>query len=266
MGRRSRHGRRTSVQAAADRQADDLARDLGAALRQARLAQRMTQADAAAQAGIGASTWSDLEITRDGRTSLATLNRAAVAVGSSLRAYLAEVSAADQPRDAVHLRTQELVLVTARSGGWRGQAEVALDRDARTSRSADVVLRRRNDWALVEIWGWFADVGAAGRAWHRRLDALERLAIGRMVDDELPRVGGVWVVRATRRNRELLAAHRQFFESLLPGSAAAWLRTLASPATPMLAQAALLWVSVDGTRLFAPRRSVDRSRLLSSRG
>lgn len=213
----------------------------------------MTQQEAATLAGIGTSTWSDLEITRDGRTSLATLNRAAVAVGSRLKAYLAEVSAADQPRDAVHLRNQELVIATARPGGWRGQPEVALDRDGQASRSADVVVRRGNDWALVEIWDWFADVGAAGRAWHRRLDALERYAIARMRTNELPHVNGVWVVRATRRNRALFNAHREFFGSLLPGSSAAWLAALTRPDSPMPRHAALLWASVDGTRLFPAR-------------
>jgi hypothetical protein len=76
-----------------------------------------------------------------------------------------------------------------------------------------------------------------------------------MADDELPRVSGVWVVRATQRNRQLVAAHREFFNALLPGSGTAWLQALGQRAVPMPARAARLWVSVDGRRVLAPRRT-----------
>jgi hypothetical protein len=116
-----------------------------------------------------------------------------------------------------------------------------------------VLLRRDGEYALIEVWDWFADVGAVGRAWHRRLAALERYAIARMPTDVVPRVGGAWVVRATRRNRELVAAHSEFFAALLPGSSAAWLRALTERDSRMPAESALIWVSVTGTRLFASR-------------
>jgi transcriptional regulator with XRE-family HTH domain len=254
VGRRNRLAKRTATQAAADRQADDLARDLGKALRAARRQRGASQAQAAALAGISPSVWSYLEVGRDGRGTLATWNRAAAAVGSRLKSYLEGVSAADQPRDAVHLRHQELVIRTALSGGWRSLPEEPIDREARTSRAGDVVLERTGEYALAEVWDWFTDVGAAGRDWHRRLDALERYAIARMVGDApLPRVSGIWVVRATLRNRRLVHDHRSFFASLLPGSGTDWLAALSRSEARMPDEPALLWASVKGDRLLAAR-------------
>jgi transcriptional regulator with XRE-family HTH domain len=251
MARRNRTGKRSAAQAAADRWADDLARELGKALRLARLHRGLTQRQAADQAGISPSMWSHLETARDGRTTLATVNRAGLALGSRLRAYMTEASAADQPRDAAHLRAQELIIRTALGGGWRALPEALIDREARSSRAADVLLRRGSDYALVDVWDWFDDVGAAGRSLSRRLDAVERHAIARMVgDDPLPTASGCWVVRATRRNRGLVSDHRHFFQALLPGSSAAWLAALSSPTAAMPPEPALVWVAVNGKQLF----------------
>ncbi len=247
------------MQSFADRQADEIAARLGSALKDTRTQRRMTQRDSAAFAGLSASTWSWLETAHDGRVTLATLNRAAHAVGSSLSAYLKEVSGAGQPRDAVHLGHQELVIKTSRPGSWRPLPEELIDRDARTSRAADVLLVRTEPsqptcYALVEIWDWLADVGAAVRDWSRRLEAVERYAIGHMVGDEpLPRTAGVWVLRATHRNQQLVQQHRGFFKARFPGSGSAWLAALSDPTSPMPGEAALVWVSVKGDRLFAAR-------------
>lgn len=74
-----------------------------------------------------------------------------------------------------------------------------------------------------------------------------------MSDEELPRVSGIWIVRATRRNRQLVADHIRFFRALLPGSAHAWLAALAHPDQPMPMDAAPVWVTVKGDRLFPLR-------------
>lgn len=142
---------------------------------------------------------------------------------------------------------------TAVSGGWSPSPEVQLDRHAAASRWADVVLRRMLDHALVEVIDLFTDVGAAGRDWQSRLEALERHAIARMTGDDLPSVSGVWLVRATRRNRQLVNDHRLFFRALMPGSGAAWLAALTRPDAPMPRQPALLWVTVNGDRIYPAR-------------
>jgi transcriptional regulator with XRE-family HTH domain len=244
--------RRTPRQAAADRHALEVAARLGRMLADGRRRAQLRQADAATTAGISQGTWSRLETTPDGRITLATWSRAAMAVGISLDAYLKQTSVASLPRDAVHLRNQELIVRTARAGGWRSLPEQPLDADARTSRAADVLLQRGHDYALVEVWDWFDDVGAALRAWNRRLAALERYAIAKMVDETPPTTGGCWVIRATHRNRQLLADHRHLFRARFPASSRAWIAAL-SAARPMPDASAIVWASVGGDRLFAAR-------------
>lgn len=253
MGRASR----ATAAARAERHAFELAGRLGAALKDARKLAGLSQAAAARRAGISQATWSSLEVDRDARYTLATWDRAAHAVGTALSAYLPQASAADQPRDAVHLRNEELVLRTARPGGWRGAPEQALDRELTRSRHGDVVLSRQRaalmEWCLVEVVDWVADVGESVRDFGRRLAALDRYAVARMRGDAVPHSGGIWLLRATRRNRDLVNEHRHFFRGRFPGSARAWLASLTDTMTPLPNEPALLWVDVKGTRIFAVR-------------
>ena len=256
MPRGKRTKPRTQIQVAADRHADELAIQVGRMLRDRRQGRGSTQAAAAATAGMPRTTYTTLEGGYASGASLRTLSRAAQAVGGELRAYVAETSAADQPRDAVHLRHQELVLRVASGGGWRGLPEAELDRHAGTSRAADVLLTRGPEWAIVEVWNWFLDVGASLRDWDRRRAALEALAIARTapsaVHSALPRVGGCWVVRATVRNRRLVAEHQHVFRARFPGSSWLWLEALRGSRLMPL-EPALIWVRVDGSALFASR-------------
>jgi hypothetical protein len=75
------------------------------------------------------------------------------------------VPGAERPRDYEHLKRQQLVIETARSGGWIAQPELLLDPDAARSRSVDVAMLRpsRREAAVVEVWDFFGDVGAAKR-------------------------------------------------------------------------------------------------------
>ncbi|MEO6350452.1 MAG: helix-turn-helix transcriptional regulator [Candidatus Limnocylindrales bacterium] len=202
MGRVSRTAsqipRRATAAAAANRHATELARKLGAALRDARRQAGLTQAAAGAPAGLSQATWSSLEVDRDAHYTMATWDRAAFAVGGTLEAFVRGASAADQPRDAVHLKGQELIIRTAKPGLWAPLPEELIDREARTSRAADVLLHRRRptnhaEYALMELIDWFDDVEArlvsgAGaltpsiamqsRACDRTTRCPERLAVG----------------------------------------------------------------------------------------
>ena len=253
MGRR----KRATVGTRADRHAADLSGRLGKALRDARIQAGLTQARAAVRAGLVQQTWSKLEVDRDPSFTLGTWDRAAHAVGTTLSAFLPQASAADQPRDAVHLRNQELVLRTAQSGGWRGVPEQALDRELTRSRHGDVVLSRPTagaaEWCLVEVVDWISDVGESVRDFARRLAALDRNAVSRMRDDAVPRTSGFWLLRATQRNRRLVDEHRHFFRGRYPGSGRARLAALTNEAVPMPSEPALLWVDVGGTRIFEAR-------------
>jgi hypothetical protein len=228
---------------AADDRADRLAESLGKALRNARTNRLLTQAGAADVAGLSQSCWSALERGHGAAASMRVWERAGDAVQSDLRAYLERSSAADAPRDAVHLKNQELLARLSEGGGWTAQAEWSLG----GAGVADIVLRRASETALMELWNWFADVGDAFRSWDRKLERIGAGTAGSSL------VAGCWVIRATRRNRDLLAAHRTIFAARFPGSGMAWLPALRDPTRPMPKKPALLWVSVDGTRVFAPR-------------
>ena len=257
MGRNSR---RATIAGVSERHAADLAMRLGAALRNARRHAKLNQAEAAARAGLSQTTWSSLEVDRDPRYTLLTWDRAAHAVGSTLDAFIKGASAADQPRDLAHLKGQELLITSAASGGWTSLAEEFIDRDARSSRAADVLLHRHipphpPDYALMEIFDWFPDLGDPMRAWSSRLDAVERYAISRMGSETLPHVSGCWVVRATQRNKQLFKDLSGVFASRFPADPRRWLRALTTPDVQMPEDAALLWVTVSGDRLFGSRPS-----------
>jgi len=255
--RRDRRQRRTACQVAADARAKDVARALGRSLKDARGPK--TQATVSETAAVAPSTVSEAERGNGSAFTLVTWARLAAAAGSSLHAYFESASAADQPRDSVHLRAQELIVQMAAGGGWKGQAEAALDDPAVGSRSADVLLERlrpdtSTELALVEIWDWFDDVGAAFRSWDGKLARVERAAIARLPPSEdgdpaLPVVSGCFVVRATRRNRGLIQDHRSLFGARFSASGRAWLRCLEDAAAPMPTQAGLLWILVNGERL-----------------
>ena len=233
--------RRTPRQVRADTRADHLATFLGRALLNGRRASNTTQAAAAGVAGISQSCWSDLERGRGASVALRVWVRAADALGSDFRAYLEAASDSAQPRDAVHLRHQELVASTAARVGW----SIRPEQHVVGAGVADLMLTRGGRTALIEIWNWLADVGDAFRSWDRKLERL------RTSD---PAASGCWVIRGTRRNRQLIADHRTLFAARFPASGAAWLRALERLHAPMPADPALLWVSVGGDRLFAARR------------
>lgn len=225
----------------ADERADHLATFLGRALRDRRRSSDATQAAAAGVGGISQSCWSDLERGKGATMSLRVWVRATDAVGSDLRAYLEAATGTMQPRDLVHLRHQELVAATAVPGGWSVRAE----QPVAPVGAADLLLARDGDTALVEVWNWLADVGEAFRSWDRKLERLRTTN---------PATSGCWAIRATRRNRQLIADHHTLFTARFPGSAGAWIRALEHADAPMPDAAALLWVSVRGDRLIATRR------------
>ncbi|MEO8625925.1 MAG: hypothetical protein ABI452_04420 [Candidatus Limnocylindrales bacterium] len=253
--------RRTPLQASADRAAEATAGKLASMLKDGRVRYKYKQSDAADRAGMSRGRWADLETGRGGDAPIATWSRAAFAVGGTLDAWIKQTSATTPPKDAVHLRNQELVLRLSISGAWTALAEEFLDREARTSRAADVLLTRRSpnntaqrEYALWDVTDWIEDAGAVVRDFTRRLDGTDRYAVARMQPNEpVPHTAGCWLVRATRRNRELVAQHRHFFRGRFPGSGRAWLAALTTPTAPLPKQPALLWVSVTGTRITASR-------------
>jgi transcriptional regulator with XRE-family HTH domain len=237
--------RRTQLHVGADHRTDELARFLGRSLLDARESRNVTQRTAAARAGLSQTAWSRLERGGGSQMSLRVWMRASWAVDADLHAYLEGVSAASPPRDSVHLRVQELIARTAQRGGWRAVPEL----HTAGAGFADLALHRGNELAMTEVWTWLADVGASFRSWDRKLESLQGQAVT---------ASGCWILRSTRRNRDLVADHATLFAARFQGSATAWMAALNSHDSPMPRDPALLWVNVAGDRLFASRLSRSR--------
>jgi hypothetical protein len=118
----------------------------------------------------------------------------------------------------------------------------------------DVFVRddRRRCLVVEEAWNTIGDIGAGARSFKRKLTLAADLAIA--VGGERPySVHGVWVVRATRRNRALVARYPEVFARHFPGSSRAWVAALTGDGRPPT-DPGLVWCDVAATRLFAWRR------------
>jgi transcriptional regulator with XRE-family HTH domain len=206
----------------------------------------------AAQVGLSRPTISAIERGFGGSHTLDSWQRLAVALGMPLRVDLGR-DPLTETADAGHLAIQDLVLRLGRKAGYARAFEVAT-RPADPSRSTDVGLRddRRRMLVLVECWNTIGDVGAAARSMDRKLAEAADLSVA--AGGERPfAVRGVWVVRATARNRALLARYPEVFAARFPGSSAGWVVAITRGAQPPM-QSGLVWCDVGATRIFAWRR------------
>lgn len=243
-----RHRRRATRARLAGRiRGEDVARRLGIGLREARRERRLRQVDVAAAAGIAQSYVSKMERGQGVAASLTTWASAGEAVGLRLAAFFEQAPGASRPRDYEHLKRQELVIRTARAGGWRAMPELAIDPRSVRSRSVDVLLRRGDEIAVVEVWDLLDDVGGALRG----LDA--KVATVALAHPDAT-VRGVFVLRRTTRNRQLLREFAALFATKLPGDGGILLRALGDRNRRLPPSDCLLWTDVAGLRLVAPRR------------
>jgi hypothetical protein len=203
-----------------------------------------------------------MERGRGAAASLETWSSVAASLDLQLVAFLEGVPGAERPRDYQHLKRQQLVIETARPGGWIAHPELLLDPDAPRSRSIDVALIRpvRQEAAVVEVWDFFDDVGAAKRSLDGKVATLERLLTTAtdIREAEIFRVRGLWVVRGTGRNRAIVAEFANLFALAFPGSSVDWLRCLANPDISMPEANGLVWTDVAGTTLRAARHRQRR--------
>jgi hypothetical protein len=158
-----------------------------------------------------------------------------------------------EPQDAGHLGMQEQILRLGRRHGYPRQVELRTKPDA-PWRSIDVTLvndiRRR--LMVVECWNVIGDVGASARSSARKAAEAEAIADLRWADQPHS-THLVWVIRATRRNREPLARYPEVFAARFPASSATWARALNEGTDPPI-EAGLVWARVDGTRIYPWRR------------
>jgi hypothetical protein len=106
---------------------------------------------------------------------------------------------------------------------------------------------------LIECWSLIGDIGAAARSTSRKLAEAEATAMG-LWGERPSRVAGCWVVRATKRNRELVSRYPEVFRSRFPGSSSEWVRAITTPSADPPTEPGLVWSDVAASRLFAWRQ------------
>lgn len=229
---------------------------LGTALREARLAVGLEQSDVGIRSRLSQVHVSRLERGLGSGASLATWSRVAAAVGEQLVGFLEHAPGADRPRDLEHLKRQSALISIAAAGGWQAVPEFAVDPRSPRSRSIDVALvRRATDEAVVaEIWDWFDDVGAGFRSLEAKRAALVLLlAQGSHPSGGARTIRGLYVVRNTRRNHQLIADLGPLFGARFQGSSGTWLRALTDAGQRLPSGDGLLWSDRAGTALRTSR-------------
>jgi len=233
------------------RNLEQLAR-AGGEVREGRRRKRLTQKQLGDRVGLSQATISRVERGHGGGLTMDAWQRIGLAVDRPLVVTF-QRDTTGETADAGHLAIQELVMRLGRGAGYAASFELPT-RPAEPWRSADVGLRddTRRRLILAECWNTIGDVGAATRSSERKRADAEALAAARW-GEEPATVGVVWVVRATARNRALVARYPEVFAARFPGSSQGWVRALTEGGLPP-GQPGLVWCDVGATRLFAWRR------------
>jgi len=228
--------------------------DLGRELKISRERRRLHQQTLAARVGISRALLAKMEAGRATGTPPETWFALAVALDRYLKFEFAR-DPLQELADAGHADIQELVLRVAKPAGYKGGFELRT-RPTDPSRSIDVPLvsHQQRRMVIAECWNTFGDLGGAARSSLQKLAFATEAAVVLGGDGEPYAVGLCWVVRDTKRNRELVARYQHIFDAFLPGSSLAWVKALSVPGAPMSAQPGLVWCDVRATRLFARRR------------
>jgi transcriptional regulator with XRE-family HTH domain len=225
---------RTVIQIAGAREGAALVATLGGQIREGRTHRRLSQDALGRLVGLSPARISGIEHGDGAGVPLGTWIALGIALRTPLAARLTKPLSPDAlgPGDAAHLAMQEVILAYAAATRREGTFELPT-RPADPSRSIDVCIRdeRNHCLTVVEIWNDFRDLGSAGRSFKRKLAEAEALAVA-IGSGRSYRVAGCWVIRPSAQNRGLIARYPHVFESLLPGSSAAWVQTLVGGTEP----------------------------------
>ena len=249
--------RRTTVETEAQRELSAVLRREGHKVRAARHRRRWTQTDLGRRCDLAQTTISKLELGEGGSLSLESWQQVALVLGLPFDLLLGR-DAFEEPTDAGHLAIQELILRLARPLGFGRTFELPT-KPSDPSYSTDVGLRDdvRRLLVQVECWNTFGNINSGVRSSNRKRAEAEALAVAIGNGKEYA-VRQVWVVRATRRNRELLARYPEIFASRFTGSSKLWVAALTS-GTPPPAEPGLVWCNVGATRLYEWRPARRRA-------
>jgi transcriptional regulator with XRE-family HTH domain len=230
---------------------------LGTAVRGSRKRRRLSQASLARQVGLSRQRLSDLETGKGAAAPAEVWFALAAALGRYLRFEFAR-DPMQELSDSGHLDIQELLLKLSAAGAWE-QVFEARSR-ASSDRSVDVRLANRKSRRLVigECWNTFGDLGAATRSSDRKVRDAEEHAVAVAGDAEPFEVSLLWIVRDSKRNRELVARYQHIFSSRFPGSSQGWVDAITKGTQPPK-QPGLVCSDNRATRLFAHRRRRDDS-------
>ena len=242
--------RRPEVAAQAERRSAIRRASIGGDVRSIRKRRRWSQEELAERADLGRDFVSRLERGL-GPVDLEKLERVAFALDVPLVVALGK-DRREEVADAGHLAMQEIVLRHARAAGFERGFEIPT-RPNEPWRSADVALasERRHEAIDVECWNTFGDIGSAARSSGRKEAEILQAAVARWGGDA--RVGVVWVLRDTARNRQLIERYPEVFATRFNGSSRAWVATLTSGA-PVPQGWGLVWCDVSPGRLYEWRK------------
>jgi transcriptional regulator with XRE-family HTH domain len=235
-----------------------IAARLGKEVATSRRSRSLTQERLGVLVGLDRSRISQIERGLGAGASLAVWVAVGRALERTLRVEIAR-DAHEAPADAGHLAVQELLLRLARATGRTRFVELAT-RPSDPARSSDVVARddRARLIILQEAWNSIGDIGAGLRSSARKAAEAEAAAVLAGGDDGAFRIASCWVVRATTRNRTLVARYPEVFSAAFPGSSVAWVRALTTGGAPPI-EPGLVWCDVAATRLYAWRQSAATS-------
>jgi transcriptional regulator with XRE-family HTH domain len=224
----------------------------GVKVRRARKRRRWRQKDLGAKLGLAQPTISKMERGDGGTLSLEVWQQVALVLNLHLELTLGR-DPLEEPVDAGHLAIEELVLRIGRRAGYRRTFEVPT-KPSDPSLSTDVGLTDDVKRRLIqaECVNTFGNVNAAIRSSDRKRAEAEALAIS-IGHGQPYTVHQVWVVRATRRNRQLIARYPEVFATRFTGSSNAWVRALTEGTTPPK-EPGLVWCDLNATRIFPWRR------------
>ena len=227
---------------------------IGGQLRAARRRRGSTQQQLAERVGISRSAISAIERGLGGSHTLDTWQRIAVALDIPLRIELGR-DPYEEPADAGHLRIQELVLRLGRGAGFVGTFELPTrPLDPRHSADCGLIDRPGRRLVIAECWNTITDLGASARSTNRKIAEATEFAASVFGPGPVE-VGACWIVRDTRRNRELLERYPEIIASRFPGSSDAWVAAL-TRGGPVPKEPGIVWCDVAATRIYArrPRR------------
>jgi transcriptional regulator with XRE-family HTH domain len=226
---------------------------LGERVRLARKRRGWSQRELAELVDLTPSRVGQLELGRGVGASLEVWH----ALGEALDVQFAagfRRDAIEDTADAGHLRMQELILRLGRETR-RQRALVLPTRPLDPALSTDVCLAddRLRVLFQLECWNTFGSINASVRSTRRKIADAQALAVAIGAEGGAYRVAACWIVRDTRRNREIVGRYPEVFAATFTGSSARWLQALTTAEVRPPNELGLVWCDLNATRLF-PRR------------